>query len=398
MVIDPGPLVHQLREWLGRGAGPALVRVVHAPGRVNVIGEHTDYNEGFVLPAAIDLGITVAFVPRSDRRVRLRVRGRRTRQAELELDGRPERLGDWRDYVAGTGWALGEAGASLNGFDGLLASDLPSGAGLSSSAALELAVAWALSGGRPPLPDPMAVALAARRAENEIVDVPSGLMDPFAVACGVDGAALLLDCRSLEHRAVPIPPGAALVIADSGVPRGLRASAYAERRAQCERAVAALRRREPGLRSLRDATPGLLEAAAADLDGVELRRARHVVGEDERVLVTAAALEAGDLPAAGRQLLASHASLRDDFDVSSPALDRLVELAMTVPGAFGSRLTGAGFGGSTVTLVRDDAVDDLREALESGYRTPDGQPPLVRRVRPSTGAHAIEGRAGGWGA
>src|SRR5204862_7908679 len=184
-----------------------------------------------------------------------------------------------------------EAGGRPRGFVGLLASDLPDGQGLSSSAALELASAWALAGAEPPLPDPMAVAEACRRAENEFVGVPCGLMDQFASAFGQAGAALLLDCRSLEHRPVPLPQEAALVIADSGVPRGLRGSAYGERRAECARATQALTALDPSVRSLRDATPALLDEARANLDEAAFRRARHVIAENERVLVTVRALD-----------------------------------------------------------------------------------------------------------
>jgi galactokinase len=381
-----------LEQFPASGTGLDAIRVVRAPGRVNLIGEHTDYNQGLVLPVAIDLGIAIAMQPRPDRRVELLIASTGERTA-VDLDagmvhgegGRPR----WSDYLAGMAAALVDAGGEAHGFDGLLASDLPIGAGLSSSAALDVAFGWALAGGAPPLPDPMAVARAAQHAENDYVGVPCGLMDPFAVVFGVAGSAVLLDCRSLEHRPVSIPPGAALVIADSGIRRDLRTSRYGDRRAECGAAAAALGRLDPAVRSLRDATLDALDAARSALGETGYRRARHVVTENGRVLATVAAFEAGDVDAAGRLLLESHTSLRDDFEVSLPALDRLVDLAAGVPGVYGSRMTGGGFGGATISLVREDAVGPLTAELEARYRTPAGEPPVVRRVIPSGGAGIV---------
>jgi galactokinase len=369
-------------------ARPAAIRVVRAPGRVNLIGEHTDYNDGLVLPAAIDLGISIAFVPTDDRQVRLTLVA--TGEAcELDLDAPGSRRGAWSDYVAGTAWALEAAGAATSGFVGILAADLPSEAGLSSSAALELATALALGGGLPPLADRLALAQVARRAENEFVGVPSGLMDQFAVAFGVDDAALMLDCRSLEHRIVPLPPGLALVIADSGVPRRLAASGYAQRRAECDRATEQLRQVEPGIGSLRDVTVEILASAGGVLDPIALRRARHVVTENARVEAAVEALERGDLPALGELFAASHASLREDFEVSTPELDRLVELAAATPGVVGARITGAGFGGATINLVDIAAALSFVEQMLAVYRTPDGRPPRVLTVRATAGAALV---------
>jgi galactokinase len=368
-------------------ADPGQIRVVHAPGRVNLIGEHTDYNEGFVLPAAIDLGITIAFVPTDDRRVRITLVDGQV--GELDLDDVGPRRESWTDYVAGTAWAMAEAGLPLHGFRGRLTSDLPVGAGLSSSAALELASAWALAGGESPTPDPMAIARIAQGAENRYVGVQSGLMDQFASACGVADHALFLDCRSFEHRAVALPPGTTLVICHSGMPRGLAGSAYNDRRAECERAVAALQTLDPSIRSLRDVTPELLAAAGDRLDPVAARRARHVVAENARVLETVAALETGDLDAVAAAFAASHASLRDDYEVSADALDTLVDIASGVSGVIGARLTGAGFGGCTVNLVHDDAVDRLRDAVIADYPARTGRTPVVMEVRAADGARRL---------
>ncbi len=369
-------------------AAPERIRVVHAPGRVNLIGEHTDYNEGFVFPAAIDLGISIALVPTDDRRVEVTLAESGERDG-FHLDAIGDRRGRWIDYVAGTAWALAEVEVATRGFRGLLVSDLPSGAGLSSSAAIELASAWALSSGDRPDLDTMRLAQVAQRAENAYVGVDSGLMDQFAVAFGEADHALLLDCRSLEHRAVRLPAGTSLIICHSGSPRRLAASEYNTRRAECERAVAALRAIDDSVMALRDVTPKLLESGRDRLDDTAYRRARHVVTENGRVMAVIAALEAGDVAAVGAAMDASHVSLRDDFEVSSPALDALVGVARSVPGVIGARLTGAGFGGCTVNLVRDEAVGALRDAVLAQYEVRTGLTPRVIAVRAADGARRI---------
>ena len=387
--IDPHDLARDLaaREPAA-AADPGAIRVVHAPGRVNLIGEHTDYNEGFVLPAAIDLGITMALIPTDDRRVEVTLAADGSRDG-FDVDEPGPRRDRWIDYLGGTAWAMAESGLPTRGFRGLLASDLPAGAGLSSSAAIELVAAWALAGGDRPTPDTMALARTAQRAENAFVGVQSGLMDQFAVAFGVADHALLLDCRSLEHRPVALSSGVRLVLCHSGVPRGLAGSAYNDRRAECDHAVAILRELDPTIRSLRDVTPALLAAGADRLDDVAYRRATHVVAEDQRVLDTVGALEAGDLATVGASFAASHRSLRDDFEVSSPALDALVEIATAVPGVIGARLTGAGFGGCTVNLVRDEAVAALRAAVLAEYPARTGRTPMVLEVRAADGARRL---------
>jgi len=363
--------------------------VVRAPGRVNLIGEHTDYNAGLVMPMAIDLEIRIELTPTDDRIVDLTLASSGERVV-IDLDARASpatgRRGDWTDYVAGAAWAIEAAGGRARGFVGRLSSDLPVGQGLSSSAALELACAWALYTGEPSLPDRMAVAKACQRAENEFVGVPCGILDQFAVAFGVRDAALLLDCRSLEHLVVALPSGAAFLIAESGVTRELRGSGYETRRRECEAAAAALAEADPAVDSLRDATRELLGNARERLGETLFRRARHVVTENERVRATARALVTGDLASAGRELQASHASLRDDFEVSVPALDRLVEVAAATPGVFGARLTGGGFGGAVLVLADVGAVDAIAAGIRSGYRTPSGDVPVVRPVRAADGA------------
>jgi galactokinase len=391
--MDPDGRVTQLIERLRSSeplaaADPTSIRVVHAPGRVNLIGEHTDYNDGFVLPAAIDLGITLALIPSGDRRVEITLAEDGERDG-FQLDDPGTRRGRWIDYVAGTAWALQGRDVPIGGFRGILASDLPTEAGLSSSAAMEIAAAWALSGGERPAMPPMDLAQAAQRAENAYVGVNSGLMDQFAVTFGLADHALLLDCRTLDHRPIPLPPTCALVICHSGAPRTLAGSAYNDRRAECERAVAGLRAIDPTISALRDVTPVLLAAGADRLDPTARRRATHVVHENERVLATIDALQAGDLDTVGHAFEASHASLRDDYEVSSPALDALVEIALSVPGVIGARLTGAGFGGCTVNLVRPDAVEALCRAVMEQYPGRTGLVPRVFRVEAADGARRI---------
>lgn len=381
----PGLLTRLRTIEPSAAAVPDAIRVVHAPGRVNLIGEHTDYNDGFVLPAAIDLGITIALLPTDDRRVELTLADSGERDG-FDLDAIGPRRDRWIDYVAGTAWALADAGVESRGFRGVLASDLPVGAGLSSSAALGLAAAWALAGGEAPAMDTMALAQVAQTAENAYVGVASGLMDPFAVAFGRAGHALLLDCRSLEHRAVPLPDGLALVICHSGSPRALATSAYNTRRAECDRALMSLRALEPSIRSLRDVTPRLLADGDHLLDPEARRRAEHVVHENARVSATVDALRDGDLATVGEAFAASHRSLRDRFEVSSPELDALVEIASAVPGVIGARLTGAGFGGCTVNLVHADAVAPLRRAVLADYPTRTGRTPRVFEVQAADGA------------
>jgi galactokinase len=390
--IDPGRLIERLLaiDPVARAAGDGEIEVVRAPGRVNLIGEHTDYNEGFVMPAAIGLELRMAVFPTEDREaiVTLEETGE-TASFDLDAIGPPTRT--WIDYVAGTAWAVGEAGLAMRGFRGLLASTVPQGAGLSSSAALEMASALALLGPVSTVPAARRATLG-QRAENGYVGVQSGVMDQFASAAGVAGQAILLDCRSLDVRHVPLPADLRLVVCHSGSSHRLETSEYNQRRAECDRAVAEIRRLDPSVRALRDVTPALLAAAEPRMDEVAARRARHVVEEDLRVHEAELALASGDLAEVGRLFAASHASLRDLYEVSSPELDALVEIAMAVPGVVAARLTGAGFGGSTVNLVHPEAVDALRAAVERDYPARTGLTPTVLAVEAVDGASFIPAR------
>jgi len=387
VVLDPRRLRAALMaiEPIARDR-PDLIRVARAPGRVNLIGEHTDYNEGFVLPVAIGLEIRIALISTDDRQVTL-VLEENGERVGFDLDAIGPRRGGCIDYVAGTAWSLAEAGIPIRGFRGILASTLPRSAGLSSSAALELVSATALLADQIGGVGRLELARLAQRAENAYVGVNCGLMDQFASSVGNAEGALLLDCRSLTHRSVALPlDRVALVVCDTGSPRRLESSQYNERRAQCERAVAMLAERGAPVRSLRDVDEAGLASLGDRLDPLSLRRAEHVVRENERVLATVAALEAGDLDTVGRLFAASHASLRDLFEVSSPELDALVSIAHETPGVVGARMTGAGFGGCTVNLVVREAVDALRGAVEREYPARTGLTPRVYVVEPVAGA------------
>ena len=366
------------------GASPELI--ARSPGRVNLIGEHTDYNDGWVFPAALEMGTVVAARRRAGRQLHAiapRMDGRDS--APLD-DLRPREGPAWTRYVRGVAALLAADGCPVPGVDLLIDGDLPLGSGLSSSASLELGVAAALMtlAGCPI--ERTALARLGQRVENEIVGLQSGIMDQLAVACGVRGHALLIDCRTYDVAPVPLPPEVRLLVLDSAAPRTLAGSAYNQRRAECESAVAKLQAAEPGLRALRDVTPELLAAEAGRLGAVELRRARHVVSENQRVLDSVAALRAGDTGRFGQLMVASHDSLRDDYEVSGPELNTLVTLALATPGVLGARLTGAGFGGCAVALVETPVADGAAASIAERYRAATGR---EGQVYPSTPAEGV---------
>ena len=319
------------------GAPPtALVR---APGRVNLIGEHTDYNDGFVFPLAIDRTTWIALRPRRDSAV-----------VAAALDDLTRGSG-WLEYLTGVAWALQEAGYALAGWEGVISSDVPRGSGLSSSAALEVAALRAFQAVSGFDWHPEDMARLGQRVENAWLGVNSGIMDQLVSAAGRRGHALLIDCRSLVCEPVPLPPETAVVVLDTGTRRGLVGSAYNERRAQCETAAQAF-----GVPALRDLDIDTFERQAVTLEPIARRRARHVIGENRRTLNAAEAMLHGDTEQLGQLMNASHESLRDDFDVSSSALDVMVACAQLQTGCLGARMTGAGFGGAAVALVADKAV------------------------------------------
>jgi galactokinase len=372
---------------------PAGIAV--APGRVNLIGEHTDYNDGFVLPMNVDRHTRLAFRPRRD--AHLRVFSEHAGQTvELPLGDVATALPPWARYVAQVAAVLKEAGLPIGGFDAAISSDVPVGGGLSSSASLEAAVAAALLASADvahagqTLDDLLSavgknrkdLALLCQEAEHR-VGVMCGIMDQFVVLHGTRDHALLLDCRTLETRPVELDGrlDLAVVIINSRVHHNLAANAYNERRRQCEEAVRVFAECRKGVTALRDVEMADWEKWSGKMDEVVARRARHVIGENARALLFAAALERGDLGAAGSFMNTSHASLRDDYEVSCRELDLLVEIAQAVPGVYGSRMTGGGFGGCTVTLCTRAAVEPLRAAATTRYRAATGQEPDVLVTR-----------------
>jgi galactokinase len=361
----------------------ATPRFFRAPGRVNLIGEHVDYSEGFVLPLAIDRAAVVAGAARADRIVRIRSL-ERGETVTFDLDAPdPQPEGSWSDYARGVALALARR-VPLRGADLAIRTTVPLGAGLSSSAAFELAVGIALVSLSGHELSAHQLAHAAREAENGFVGVQSGIMDQLASALGVRDHALLIDCRTEEVTPVPLPDGAAIVVADSGVKRELANSAYNERRAESEEAA-----RRLGVRTLRDVSVAAFARRAHALPEPLRRRARHVVGENARVLATVVSLRDGDLREAGKLMNSSHEALRDDYEVSSPELDLLVEAACAVDGVYGARMTGAGFGGCVVALARREAVGRVATAMETAFGLNYGRKPWVGEVRASDGAAAI---------
>jgi galactokinase len=363
--------------------GDAAAFVARAPGRVNLIGEHTDYNDGFVLPMAIDRAVWIALRPRQDGQV-IVCSLDLDRSAAFDLAGLRHEDAGWAEYVKGVAWALQQAGYRLTGWEGVLAGDVPRGAGLSSSAAVELATARAFQAVSGFPWDPPAMALLGQKAENQWVGMNCGIMDQMISAAGEAGHALLIDCRSLATTSVPLPPGAVVVILDTATRRGLVDSAYNERRAQCEAAA-----RYFSVPALRDVSMERFEAEASGLDSVTLRRARHVISENARTLAAAAAMQAGDAVELGRLMDASHVSMRDDFEISGPALNIMVACAQEEPGCYGARMTGGGFAGCAVALVRADLAETFAANVAARYAARANLTPAVYVCNASEGASVV---------
>jgi len=365
-------------------------RLAAAPGRVNLIGEHTDYNDGFVLPMAIARHAVVAFRPRADGVLRAHsVAFDETKEAELGALQAPGGR-DWFAYAAGVAWAFASEGLPVCGLDLVVDGDVPLGAGLSSSAALEMAVARALAAAAGAPWEPARVARLGQLAENRYVGMNCGIMDQFAAAACEEGRALLLDCRTLETRAVAVPEAVAVVVMDTGARRSLATSAYNDRRAACERVVAELAKSRPEIKALRDVTADELEAAAGRLDATDLKRARHVVAEIARPAALAAAFAEGDLVRAGKLMKESHQSLRELYEVSCEELDLVAALARRQPSCHGARMTGAGFGGCAIALVDAADTESFCEEVLFGYKASFDLPAALYPCRPMPGARLLE--------
>jgi galactokinase len=355
------------------------MRIFRAPGRVNLIGEFTDYNDGFVMPAALAFSTSVAAGGRSDRILAM--------YSENFHEGREFNLDDpvprpshhWSDYVLGTVVILQRAGYRIDGANLSIRGEVPIGAGLSSSAALEVATAFALLDVAGITLPPVEIAKLCQRAENEFVGIQCGIMDQFVACHGSPGEALMLDCRSLAFRRVPLPAGTCLVICNSMVHHELARSEYNQRRADCTAGVSHLARMLPHIQALRDVSLSELEKYGRNMDETVYRRCRHVIGENSRVEEAFTALQCGDLERFGELMRASHCSLRDDFEVSCPELDILADTAASLPGVYGSRMTGGGFGGCTVNLVREEYADAFCETIRHRYLESVGKEPAVYR-------------------
>ena len=366
--------------------------IARAPGRVNLLGEHVDYNDGFVLPAAIDRATYVAFSPAPTDQTTLVAAdfGEEARftpetlSAKTQPDGSP--LPEWAHYPAGTAWALGQAGHSTPAMLAAFSSDIPRGSGLSSSASIEMAfgVAWSKLGGWS-LP-PIQLALLGQKAENRYVGVNCGIMDQFASACGEAERLMLLDCRSLEYRSLPLPENTAIVVADTTVRRKLTSGEYNDRRAACEEAVRLLSQDLPEIKSLRDVSVETFNRQAHTLPVTVEKRARHVVEEIERTRQAIPLLEQGRTHEFGQLMNACHVSLRDLYEVSIPELDQMVAIAQPMPGCFGARLTGGGFGGCTVNLVASDQAEAFSQSLGPEYERRTGLHPEIYICQASQGA------------
>jgi galactokinase len=365
-------------------------RVFRAPGRTNLIGEHTDYNDGFVFPAAIDRATWIAIAPREDRMMKIHSE-HFNETIELKIDDSattPRK--HWSDYVRGVAIVLQNAGVALKGADILIRSDVPLGAGLSSSASLEVAAAFAFTAlaGRE-LPR-LEIAQLCQRAENEFVGAHVGIMDQFVACFGKSGHAIFLDCRTLAHEAVPLLPAEIrLVLCNTMVKHSIAAGDYNSRRQNCEDAVARLAKVVPGVRALRDVTPEILQQHAHLLSDILYKRARHVVTENARVLAARDALIDGDLETLGELMQESHASLRDDYEVSCRELDVMADLGNNFSGCLGARMTGGGFGGCTINLVRAAQVEEFAIHMREGYQGATGIAPEIYSCAAAEGASEI---------
>lgn len=386
-MVDPNALRRAFHEFYG-----AEPRIFAAPGRVNLIGEHTDYNDGFVLPVAIDKRTYVAVYPRTDRVIRVRsLNEDESREFDLDAVAKTHQ-GDWVNYVEGTARILEGEGFTLHGADMMIHSDVPVGAGLSSSAALEIATGLALLTLKNAEIDRTLLARAGQKAEHKYVGTKVGIMDQLASALGRKGEALLIDCRSLEITPIPVETSeVALIVCNTRVEHSLASSEYNKRREECEQGVEILRSALPDITALRDVGLDDLEKFAELLPEPIRSRCMHVVSENMRTLQAAEALQDGDFATMGKLMNDSHRSLRDDYEVSCRELDLMVEIASLIDGVIGARMTGGGFGGCTVNLVHRDAMERFSETIEREYKRGTGIDPEIYTIEIGDGAEEVRG-------
>jgi galactokinase len=377
--------VSAFRDHFRSEADPEVYR---APGRVNLIGEHTDYNLGFVFPIALEMACYVAIAPSGNGTLRAYSKDLNNEfsiTVEEIPNAQPRR--DWTDYVIGVARELVKNNIQLAGADMLIHSEVPVGSGLSSSAALEVSAAVALLGSEHL--KPLEIALLAQRAESQFAGVPCGIMDQYAAVFGKDGSAIQIDCRSLEHEYVPLPQEVSIIAVNSMVKHELGTSAYRQRVEECRAAVAAMQAIDSSIESLRDVSPEFFVEVQDQVPAVPRQRARHVVYENSRVADFAAAARARDLREMGKLFVASHRSMQYDYEISCEEIDFLVDTAIKLPGVYGARMTGGGFGGCTVNLVSPDSVAEFGSRLTSAYEERYGQRPAFYDCQPAAGANRL---------
>jgi len=385
LALVPGEIVKLFEEHFGY---QAPIEIFRAPGRVNLIGEHTDYNLGFVFPIALDMACYIAHAPAAHGK--LRVYSRET-GSEFSLPvgeiASAEPLGVWSDYVLGVARELAAAGMRVEACDLYVSSEVPAGSGLSSSAAIEIATAFALLGSH--RMDPLDIALLGQRAESQFVGMPCGIMDQYASVFGRKGAAIQIDCRSLQHEYVILPDDVRILAVNSLVKHELGTSAYRERVAECQAAVSAIQQTHPEVKSLRDVPLSLFEQIADTIPAVPRRRARHVISDTQRVVDFAAAARAHDLQKMGELFVESHRSMQHDYEITCSEIDFLVDTAIKIPGVYGARMTGGGFGGCTVNLVAPDADARFQRELKAVYQEEFGIEPAFYDCEPAAGAGRV---------
>ena len=386
MALIPAQIVSQFRTHFQTETEPLLYR---APGRVNLIGEHTDYNLGFVLPMALEMSCYVAALPSADGKLHIYsedVADEFSIEAAALKEAKPS--GAWHDYVVGVARELNAAGYEIAPASLLIRSEVPAGSGLSSSAALEISSAVALLGEQ--IIDPVELAQLGQRAESSFVGMPCGIMDQYASVFGREHSAIQIDCRSLEHEYVSLPENVSVIAVNSMVKHDLGTSAYRERVAECQQAVAALQKIDGSIESLRDAPLDFFIRVQESIPPLPRQRARHVISDTQRVVDFAAAAKNGDLTEMGKLFVASHRSMQYDYEISCEEIDFLVDAALNIPGVYGARMTGGGFGGCTVNLVEPDAAARFRGQLSSEYQARYQLQPVFYDCEPAAGAGQLK--------
>ena len=385
MAIVPPEIVTGFQAHFVSHVNPGIAR---APGRVNLIGEHTDYNLGYVLPIALEMACYVAIAPTTEGVLRIYSQDF-DKQYSIPVDSiaNAQRTGEWHDYVIGVAQELVKAGVPIAGAYLFIKSYVPAGSGLSSSAALEIGTAYALLGERKM--ERVEIALLGQRAESQFVGMPCGIMDQYASVFGQESAAIQIDCRSLEHQYVHLPAGVAVVAVNSMVKHEHGSSAYRERVAECQAAVEALRKTDSSIQSLRDASQDFFVRVQESVPPIPRQRARHIISETQRVVEFAAAAKANDRAEMGKLFVASHRSMQYDYEISCDEIDFLVDEAIKIPGVYGSRMTGGGFGGCTVNLLAEETVAGFERAIRDVYQARYGIDPPVFVCRPAAQAGFI---------